>query len=125
MKRATQFVYLVGAYQLGTQFYCLGKSYYNLNQDETGQFTIKQNLNEKFGTENEWAVVTGASEGIGRTYALELAKAGYNLKICARSMDKLNQVAEKAKELNPKVQTEIVQLDVTKATPSAYAELFA
>ena len=63
-------------------------------------------MNDRYGDpflENGklWAVVTGASEGIGKQYALELAKAGYNIKICARSVDKLEKVAEEAKALNP------------------------
>ena len=48
-------------------------------------------------------MITGASEGIGKSYALELAKAGYNLKICARSVDKLDKVAEEARSLNPDI----------------------
>ena len=69
-------------------------------------------------------MITGASEGIGRCYALELAKAGYNLKICARSVDKLERVAEEAKQINPEIQTEVVRLDVMNAKPSEYSNLF-
>ena len=69
-------------------------------------------------------MITGASEGIGRCYALELAKAGYNLKICARSVDKLERVAEEAKHINPDIQTEVVRLDVMNAQPSEYSNLF-
>jgi len=37
-----------------------------------------------------WAVVTGASDGIGKEFALQLAKAGFNVFIVARSQDRLN-----------------------------------
>jgi len=45
-----------------------------------------------------WAVVTGASEGIGRGYALELARQGLNVVIMSRSQDKLQKVANEIKE---------------------------
>ena len=69
-------------------------------------------------------MITGASEGIGKSYALELAKAGYNLKICARSVDKLDKVAEEARSLNPDIQIQVVQFDVMNAQPKNYESLF-
>jgi len=38
-------------------------------------------------------VVTGASDGIGRVYALELAKRGFNILLISRTKSKLEQVA--------------------------------
>ena len=73
---------------------------------------------------SEWAIVTGASEGIGASYALELAKCGYNVRLAARSTEKMIKVAEKAHELNPAIETEVVTLDVSKAHPKDFAALF-
>ena len=40
------------------------------------------------------ALITGASSGIGRDIATELAKKGYDLILVARNIEKLNQVKE-------------------------------
>ena len=49
----------------------------------------KKRLNAKYG---QWAIITGASSGIGLELATQLAKAGFNLVINARHADKLKQV---------------------------------
>uniref|UniRef100_A0A8C6BVU6 Very-long-chain 3-oxoacyl-CoA reductase n=1 Tax=Monodon monoceros TaxID=40151 RepID=A0A8C6BVU6_MONMO len=41
----------------------------------------------------EWAVVTGSTDGIGKSYAEELAKRGMKIVLISRSQDKLNQVS--------------------------------
>uniref|UniRef100_A0A8C7ERE3 Very-long-chain 3-oxoacyl-CoA reductase n=1 Tax=Neovison vison TaxID=452646 RepID=A0A8C7ERE3_NEOVI len=41
----------------------------------------------------EWAVVTGSTDGIGKSYAEELAKHGMKVVLISRSQDKLNQVS--------------------------------
>lgn len=46
---------------------------------------------KKYGAgKGAWAVVTGASEGIGREYALQLAKKGFNVLVLARNATALN-----------------------------------
>ena len=41
-----------------------------------------------------WAVVTGASGGLGAGFAKELARQGANLILVARSADKLETLAD-------------------------------
>jgi short-subunit dehydrogenase len=45
-------------------------------------------------TRQEWAVVTGASGGMGRAFALELARGGHPVLLVARRGDELKQVVE-------------------------------
>ncbi|KAJ8383750.1 hypothetical protein AAFF_G00215090 [Aldrovandia affinis] len=46
-----------------------------------------------FSSLGEWAVVTGGSEGIGRAYALEMARCGLNVAIISRNLAKLEKAA--------------------------------
>ena len=45
----------------------------------------------------EWAVITGATDGIGKAYAFELAKQGLKIFLVSRSEDKLVQVEQELK----------------------------
>ena len=48
----------------------------------------------ELGLKGRVAIVTGASKGIGRAIALELAAEGCDLAICARGIEDLNKVRE-------------------------------
>ena len=46
------------------------------------------------GNYGPWAIVTGATDGIGKEYARELARLGVNIILMSRSLDKLTKVAQ-------------------------------
>lgn len=48
---------------------------------------------------NVRSVITGATDGIGREFANQLAKAGFNVVLASRSLDKLNAAASEIGEL--------------------------
>jgi 17beta-estradiol 17-dehydrogenase / very-long-chain 3-oxoacyl-CoA reductase len=62
---------------------------------------------KKFGA---WAVVTGASDGIGKAYAKELAKQGLNIVLLSRTQSKLDAVAQEIRD-KYKVETKVVAVD--------------
>ena len=68
------------------------------------------NWPQKYG---EWALVTGASSGIGRAFALDLARQGMNIILVARRLEKLNLVAAECEKLN--VNTHICLADLTQS----------
>ncbi|KAI4876155.1 hypothetical protein NFI96_017581, partial [Prochilodus magdalenae] len=57
-----------------------------------------------------WAVVTGATDGIGKAYAEELARRGFSIVLISRTQEKLDEVA-KAIESKYKVQTKTISAD--------------
>ncbi|XP_027716534.1 very-long-chain 3-oxoacyl-CoA reductase-B-like, partial [Vombatus ursinus] len=59
-----------------------------------------------------WAVVTGATSGIGRSYAHELARRGLNVVLVSRDLDKLRREAEDIERLHGK-ETRVIQVDFT------------
>ncbi|XP_063833079.1 very-long-chain 3-oxoacyl-CoA reductase [Ostrinia nubilalis] len=63
-----------------------------------------------FKTKGKWALVTGATDGIGKEYARQLAAKGCDIILVSRSMDKLKTVAEEI-EKDFKVETKVVQAD--------------
>ncbi|XP_057603461.1 very-long-chain 3-oxoacyl-CoA reductase isoform X1 [Hippopotamus amphibius kiboko] len=60
----------------------------------------------------EWAVVTGSTDGIGKSYAEELARHGMKIVLISRSQDKLNQVSSEIRE-KFKVETKTIAVDFT------------
>ncbi|XP_016963759.1 hydroxysteroid dehydrogenase-like protein 1 isoform X1 [Drosophila biarmipes] len=70
-------------------------------------------LKERYG---DWAAVTGASDGIGKEYAKELARQNINVVLIARNAEKLQAVAKEIAESGSSVQTKIVVADFTKGS---------
>ncbi len=75
-------------------------------------------LKEKYG---DWALITGASSGIGKALAKLLAQKGFNVVLVARRADALNELAHELHN-NFQVDTRVVALDLLK--PDAVQALY-
>ncbi|EEB05611.1 ketoreductase [Schizosaccharomyces japonicus yFS275] len=71
---------------------------------------------------NAWAVVTGATDGIGKEYALQLAKAGFNIVIVSRNPEKLSRVAQEITEAY-RVEVQTYVIDYKIATAATFQKL--
>ncbi|CAH0689399.1 unnamed protein product [Chilo suppressalis] len=67
-------------------------------------------LTKKFGP---WAAVTGSTDGIGKHYALELARRGFNVVLISRNPDKLRAVATEIEKLHS-VKTKTIVADFSE-----------
>jgi len=73
--------------------------------------TAAADLSDLFSLSGQTALVTGASSGLGRRFALTLAAAGADVVLAARRTDKLNELAGEIAGLGRRA--EAVAMDVT------------
>ena len=119
MGKIKKTIYLVGAYQLLKPLYCAGMHFYNGEKREAdSKLSNKERLLRTYaaGVEKPWALVTGGSEGIGAEFTKELARSGFNVCICSRSMDKLNKVKDLVEKECEGTKIEPVAIDFSKST---------
>ena len=70
-------------------------------------------LDTTFG---KWAIVTGASSGIGKEFAYQLAQEGLNLILLARSTDKLQDISNTLTQKHS-IEVKIMSVDLSKPLP--------
>lgn len=69
-----------------------------------------------------YALITGASSGIGEVFARELARAGRSLVLVARSTEKLQSLRIQLQTAHPGIGIEVIPRDLSQ--PNAAADLF-
>ncbi|KAM3936761.1 17-beta-hydroxysteroid dehydrogenase type 3 [Leptodactylus fuscus] len=67
-----------------------------------------------FQAMGEWAVVTGAGDGIGKAYSIELANRGMNIVMISRTLEKMQTVALEIGQTTGR-KVKIIQADFTKS----------
>lgn len=77
----------------------------------------------KFGKKGSWAVVTGASDGIGKEYALQLAAKGFNIVLVSRTQSKLDALASEIESKYASVKTKTLAMDFAQNQDSDFAAL--
>ena len=82
-------------------------------------FAYRLDLKKRYG--GGWALVTGASDGIGRAYCNELARSGLDIILMARNQEKLDAAAKELREAH-KVQTRTIVYDFSQLSTQESAE---
>ncbi|CAG2117690.1 unnamed protein product, partial [Medioppia subpectinata] len=74
------------------------------------------------GDGRSWAVITGATDGIGLSYARQLAHKRYNLLLISRSADKLEKVRNDLQVIQQPLNTttKVLDIDFTINTDEVY-----
>lgn len=70
-------------------------------------------MSSPFNLEKRIALVTGASSGLGRHFATTLAQAGARVAVCARRLDKMQELVEQLREAGYEAMA--VAMDVSSA----------
>lgn len=81
----------------------------------------KSDLKRLGAKSGAWAVVTGASDGIGKAYAVELAKKGFNVFLISRTLSKLQDVAAAVEKFG--VKSKVMSVDFIKADEATFQEI--
>jgi 17beta-estradiol 17-dehydrogenase / very-long-chain 3-oxoacyl-CoA reductase len=81
-----------------------------------------KNLKKSYGS---WAVVTGATDGIGLAMAKEFARKGLNVVLISRSMDKLKACSEEMHLKSPNVEVKVLDIDFGHFDESARGRVAA
>jgi short-subunit dehydrogenase len=76
---------------------------------------------KRFIYQGKWTLVTGASSGIGKSFAYELASRGTNLILSSRSETTLNDIA---RDIRGRFEVEIEVVAVDLAASNAPERLF-
>jgi 17beta-estradiol 17-dehydrogenase / very-long-chain 3-oxoacyl-CoA reductase len=85
----------------------------------------RKDLLSRYG-QKSWALVTGATDGIGKALCIELARSGFNIILVSRNPAKLKNVAQELNLVTPGVETHLVPYDFdSKCTLKDYLENFS
>ena len=73
---------------------------------------------------DSWVLITGASEGIGKTFAEEFSKLGFNILLVSRDKDKLSKCKESIKQISKTSKIEWISFDFSKIELKQYQKYF-
>ena len=71
------------------------------------------NLTERYG-EGSYALITGATDGIGKEFCIQLAKLKFNLILVSRNIEKLKKVSDELKKNYINLKTILIEFDFSK-----------
>eukprot|EP01147_Barroeca_monosierra_P010179 gene10179-2338_t len=104
------FMSIIGLYKVFSVLFTIIRSihatYYRPEKDLT-----------KFG---KWAVVTGATDGIGLEYCKQFARKGISVVMISRNQEKLEEVRSLINNASPNVELRIVDVDMSNNAKSVY-----
>ncbi|KAF1987545.1 NAD(P)-binding protein [Aulographum hederae CBS 113979] len=91
----------------------------------TSLFILPGTSLSKFGRKGSWAVVTGASDGIGKEFATQLASRGFNLLLISRTASKLSALSSELKSASKdgSLQVKSFAMDFAENKDSDYDSL--
>ncbi|CAB01115.2 Putative steroid dehydrogenase 3 [Caenorhabditis elegans] len=90
-----------------------------------GLYVFYQPIDLKKKAGASWAVITGGTDGIGKSFSFELAKRGFNIYIVSRTQSKLEQTKKEIMEKYSNVEVRFATFDFTNPSISDYKKLLS
>lgn len=109
---------LTGALYLGIKIFNYVRLLFSL-------LVLSGNDLRKYGPKGTYAVVTGASDGIGKEYAIQLAQKGFSLILVSRTASKLDTLAAEIKQkfAGSNLKVETLAMDFSRNNEDDYSKL--
>jgi len=82
-------------------------------------FRPEKDLKGRYGS-GSYALVTGASDGIGKAFCFSLAKRGFNIVLIARNSFKLQGVEKELKAKYPSIQTKVIVANFAESNKDGF-----
>lgn len=76
-----------------------------------------------FGPPQSWALITGASDGIGKEFALQLSQQNFSVLLVSRTPSKLASLAEEISSENGRIEVKTFAIDFASASDEEYKRL--
>lgn len=122
-EKATAFILLVSTI---SGFVFLTCKAYNLLRLVFSLFILPGQPLRTFGPPSSYAIITGASDGLGKEFALQLSRTPFNLLLISRTGAKLDALASQIRSANRNIDVRTLAFDfrtVNVASGSALASL--
>uniref|UniRef100_A0A0N4Z8F7 Uncharacterized protein n=1 Tax=Parastrongyloides trichosuri TaxID=131310 RepID=A0A0N4Z8F7_PARTI len=96
---------------------------YNIFYNIIYIFVFSKPIELRRASGGKWAVITGSTDGIGKQYAIELAKKGFNIILISRTEIKLEKVKNEIHSIVDFVKVETITFDFTNVSNDDYNEI--
>lgn len=90
-------------------YYLLLRGFSSVKQKQRTYLYVKEGGDIK---PEGYALITGATGGLGRAFVYTLAKRGYDMLLTGRNEEKLRKLREEAKAINPSVKVWVFEADL-------------
>ncbi|KAI0198001.1 hypothetical protein F4808DRAFT_270653 [Astrocystis sublimbata] len=89
----------------------VGSKVFSILRLVLSMFVLSGTNLRKYGGKGTWAIVTGASDGLGKEFATQLAAKGFNLLLVSRTLSKLEALEKELQAKYPGLETDSLAMD--------------
>ncbi|KAL8735203.1 MAG: hypothetical protein Q9166_001079 [cf. Caloplaca sp. 2 TL-2023] len=107
-EKITAFILLAST---ASGFLFLASKIYNLIRLLLSLFVLPGKSLRTFGSPSSYAIITGASDGLGKEFALQLSRTPFNLLLISRTSSKLDTLASSIRSSNPNILVKTLAFD--------------